>query len=108
MIQRELRGTARSKQIFYFDVNLWLGRQRCRTSFPLARPQSSVAAPQLHAHPFHARQWEYPWFSPPGTAFQCTTIALIDPGFAADNLWFLLFEQFQHQRADSDTVEITV
>jgi hypothetical protein len=41
-------------------------------------------------------KWEYPWFAAWDLAFQCTTIALVDPGFAADNLWFLLFEQFQH------------
>ena len=41
-------------------------------------------------------KWEYPWFAAWDLAFQCTTMALIDPGFAADNLWFLLFEQFQH------------
>ena len=41
-------------------------------------------------------KWEYPWFAAWDLAFQCVSIALIDPGFAKDNLWFLLFEQFQH------------
>ncbi len=41
-------------------------------------------------------KWEYSWFAAWDPAFQCTTMALIDPGFAADNLWFLLFGQFQH------------
>jgi hypothetical protein len=29
-------------------------------------------------------------------AFQCITLALVDPDFAKENLWVLLFEQFQH------------
>ena len=29
-------------------------------------------------------------------AFQCVTMALVDPAFAKENLWLLLFEQFQH------------
>ena len=41
-------------------------------------------------------KWEYPWFAAWDLAFHCITMALVDPGFAKDNLWFLLFEQFQH------------
>jgi hypothetical protein len=41
-------------------------------------------------------KWEYPWFAAWDLAFQCVTFALIDPNFGKDNLWFLLFEQFQH------------
>src|SRR5204862_3077783 len=29
-------------------------------------------------------------------AFQCTTLALVDPEFAKENIWVMLFEQFQH------------
>jgi hypothetical protein len=41
-------------------------------------------------------KWEYPWFAAWDLAFQCVTLALVDPNAAKDNLWFLLFEQFQH------------
>jgi hypothetical protein len=40
--------------------------------------------------------WEYPWFAAWDLAFQCVTFALVDAKFAKDQLWFLLFEQFQH------------
>ena len=41
-------------------------------------------------------KWEYPWFAAWDLAFQCVPFALVDPDFAKDQLWVLLFEQFQH------------
>jgi len=41
-------------------------------------------------------KWEFPWFAAWDLAFQCITLALVDPEFAKENLWILLFEQFQH------------
>lgn len=40
--------------------------------------------------------WEYPWFAAWDLAFHCIPMALVDPQFAKDQLWLLLFEQFQH------------
>ena len=41
-------------------------------------------------------KWEYPWFAAWDLAFQCVPFALIDAEFAKEQLWLLLFEQFQH------------
>jgi hypothetical protein len=41
-------------------------------------------------------KWEYPWFAAWDMAFHCLGYALVDPQYAKDQLWFLLFEQFQH------------
>lgn len=41
-------------------------------------------------------KWEYPWFAAWDLAFHCTTLALVDTEFAKENLWVMLFEQFQH------------
>ncbi len=41
-------------------------------------------------------KWEYPWFAAWDLAFHCVGYALVDPHFAMDQLWVLLFEQFQH------------
>ena len=41
-------------------------------------------------------KWEYPWFAAWDLAFHCVGYALVDPGYAMDQLWLLLFEQFQH------------
>jgi hypothetical protein len=41
-------------------------------------------------------KWEYPWFAAWDLAFQCVPLALVDPQYAKDQLYWLLFEQFQH------------
>ncbi len=41
-------------------------------------------------------KWEYPWFAAWDLAFHCVAFALVDPDYAKDQLWLLLFEQFQH------------
>ena len=41
-------------------------------------------------------KWEYPWFAAWDLAFHCVALALVDPEFAKENLWLMLFEQFQH------------
>ncbi len=41
-------------------------------------------------------KWEYPWFAAWDLAFHCVGYALVDPAYAMDQLWLLLFEQFQH------------
>src|SRR5207248_4071787 len=41
-------------------------------------------------------KWEYPWFAAWDLAFQCVALALVDADYAKQQLWVLLFEQFQH------------
>jgi hypothetical protein len=41
-------------------------------------------------------KWEYPWFAAWDLAFHTVAIAVIDPDFAKQQLWLMLFEQFQH------------
>src|SRR6266487_228761 len=43
-------------------------------------------------------KWEYPWFAAWDLAFQCSTIALIDPGFAA----FFFSSSRRHTRWTGD------
>jgi hypothetical protein len=100
MIQRQaLAGLLWSKQLYLFDVNLWLEGD-CPTWPP---PESRKHGRNRHWRHLNSMRilsmpdkWEYPWFAAWDLAFQCITLALVDPGFAKDNLWFLLFEQFQH------------
>ncbi|HWW61370.1 MAG TPA: glucosidase, partial [Thermoanaerobaculia bacterium] len=40
--------------------------------------------------------WEYPWFAAWDLAFHSVVYALIDAEFAKEQLWLMLFEQFQH------------
>ena len=98
MIQRQaLAGLLWSKQIYIFDVNRWLDGDN-----PAWPPHRSASRNARWRHLNSMRllsmpdKWEYPWFAAWDLAFHCIALALVDPGFAKDNLWFLLFEQFQH------------
>jgi hypothetical protein len=100
MIQRQaLAGLLWSKEIYIFDVNVWLEGDNPK----LPPPESRKHSRNRHWQHLNSMRilsmpdkWEYPWFAAWDLAFQCVTMALVDAGFAKDNLWFLLFEQFQH------------
>ncbi|MGH9340537.1 MAG: MGH1-like glycoside hydrolase domain-containing protein [Acidobacteriota bacterium] len=100
MIQRQaLAGMLWSKQAYIFDVRLWFAGDTELAPPPQERRQIRNAHWQ-HLNSMRVLsmpdKWEYPWFAAWDLAFQCLTLALVDPDFAKENLWFLLFEQFQH------------
>ena len=98
MIQRQaFAGMLWGKQIYLFDVNRWLEGD----SVP--PPESHKKIRNIHWRHLNSMRvlsvpdkWEFPWFAAWDLAFQCTTLSLVDPAFAKENLWLLLFEQFQH------------
>ncbi|MFI0435362.1 MAG: MGH1-like glycoside hydrolase domain-containing protein [Parachlamydiaceae bacterium] len=100
MIQRQaIAGVLWSKQIYLFDVNLWLKGDN--TSFP--PPSSRWNIRNQHWRHLNSMRvmlmpdkWEYPWFASWDLAFHCLTIGLVDIEFAKEQLWLLLFDQFQH------------
>jgi hypothetical protein len=98
LIQRQaFAGLIWNKQIYIFDVHSW-------------REGDNPAAPPHRNHGRNIRwlhlnsmrvmtmpdKWEYPWFAAWDLAFQTVPFTLIDPEFAKEQLWLLLFEQFQH------------
>lgn len=97
--RRSLAGLLWSKQSYIFDVARWLDGDN--PDWPPPASRSNVR----NAHWRHLNsmrvmtmpdKWEYPWFAAWDLAFQCVPFALIDAKFAKDQLWLLLFEQFQH------------
>jgi hypothetical protein len=99
-IQRQaLAGLLWSKQSYIFDVNKWLEGDFAEIPPPPAR---RCLRNQHWRHLNSMRimtvpdKWEYPWFAAWDLAFQCVALALVDPSYAKDQLWVLLFEQFQH------------
>jgi hypothetical protein len=99
-IQRQaFAGLLWTKQSYIFDVNVWLDGD-----FPtLPPPESRTQIRNTHWRHLNSMRvmtvpdkWEYPWFAAWDLAFQCVTLALIDGRFAKEQLWLLLFEQFQH------------
>lgn len=99
-VQRQaLAGLLWSKQSYLFDVHLWLNGDNPNWPPPDARQQ------MRNRHWRHLNsmrvmtvpdKWEYPWFAAWDLAFQCVALAQVDPGYAKEQLWVLLFEQFQH------------
>ena len=101
MIQRQaLAGMFWGKQIYLFDVQkLAGGRRRAIPSpgFAKIHPQRSLAAPELHARAFDAGQMGVSRGSRRGIwRFTVRRWRSSIRELAKDNLWFLLFEQFQH------------
>jgi hypothetical protein len=99
-IQRQaFAGLLWTKQTYLFDVDVWLAGDH-----PTWKPPES----RYHIRNQHWKhlnsmrvmslpdKWEYPWFAAWDLAFHCVAFAQVDPQFAMDQLWLLLFEQFQH------------
>ncbi|MCA1621044.1 MAG: glucosidase [Acidobacteria bacterium] len=99
-VQRQaLAGMLWTKQIYLYDVNVWLDGDNPAWSPPESRRWIR------NAHWKHLNsmrvlsmpdKWEYPWFAAWDLAFHCVPLALVDAEFAKEQLWLLLFEQFQH------------
>jgi hypothetical protein len=97
--RRALAGLLWTKQSYIFDVAKWLDGDN--PDFP--PPQSRHRIRNHHWRHLNSMRvmsmpdkWEYPWFAAWDLAFHMLPFALIDPKFAKDQLWMLLFEQFQH------------
>lgn len=99
-VQRSaLAGMLWNKQFYFFDVNLWLKGDTVRTPPPENRPYIR----NLHWRHLNSMRilsmpdkWEYPWFAAWDTAFHSLSLALVDIEFAKEQVWLLLFDQFQH------------
>ena len=99
-IQRQaFAGLLWSKQIYLFDVDRWF--EGDNPKFP--PPASRLEIRNKHWRHLNSMRvlsmpdkWEYPWFAAWDLAFQMVAFALIDPEFAKEQLFLMLFEQFQH------------
>lgn len=99
-IQRQaFAGMIWSKQMYLFDVSPWL--QGDNPDAP--PPESHRWIRNIHwRHLISMRifsmpdKWEYPWFAAWDLTFHALVFSLIDIEFAKQQLWLLLFDQFQH------------
>ncbi len=99
-VQRQaFAGLLWTKQIYLFDVDTWFEGDN-----PKSRPPGSREWVR-NRHWRHLNsmrvlsmpdKWEYPWFAAWDLAFHTVPFALIDPEFAKEQLFLMLFEQFQH------------
>jgi hypothetical protein len=99
-IQRQaLAGMIWGKQIYIFTVGTWLQGDN---------PQDPPPESHRWIRNFHWRhivsyrifsmpdKWEFPWFAAWDLTFHALTFSMIDIHFAKNQLWLLLFDQFQH------------
>src|ERR1700747_1398151 len=93
LVQRQaLAGLLWSKQFYYFDIPEWLNGDPLQPAPPPARRQGRNSD---WAHLNNADiiimpdKWEYPWYAAWDLAFHAVTVALIDPGFAKNQLLLL-------------------
>jgi hypothetical protein len=100
MIQRQaFAGMMWSKQNYIFDVDQWLAGDNQKAPPPKSREKirnqhwKHLNSMRVLSMP---DKWEYPWFAAWDLAFHTVAICLIDPDFSKEQLWFMLFEQFQH------------
>ncbi len=99
-VQRQaFAGLMWSKMNYIFDVGLWLNGDNTQQPPPQSR-QGIRNAHWKHLNSMRVLsmpdKWEYPWFAAWDLAFHTVPICLIDPEFAKEQLWLMLFEQFQH------------
>ena len=100
LIQRQaFAGLLWTKQIYLFDVNAWF--EGDNPKYPPAG--SRMAIRNRHWRHLNSMRvlsmpdkWEYPWFAAWDLAFHTVPFALMDPEFAKEQLFLMLFEQFQH------------
>src|SRR5262249_35047329 len=99
-VQRQaFAGLLWTKQSYIFDVNVWL--EGDSKAWPPPESRKGIRNQHwLHLNSVRVMsmpdKWEYPWFAAWDLAFHCVAFAAIDPEYAKEQLWVLLFEQFQH------------
>ena len=100
LVQRQaFAGLLWTKQIYIYDVHRWLDGDNPNNPPPESR-DSIRNSHWLHLNSMRVLsmpdKWEYPWFAAWDLAFHTVALALLDAEFAKEQLWLLLFEQFQH------------
>jgi hypothetical protein len=100
LVQRQaLAGMLWSKQVYLFDVQLWLDGDNPGFPPPASRVRGRNSK-WRHLNSMRVLsvpdKWEFPWFAAWDLAFHAVALAVADPELAKEQLWLLLFEQFQH------------
>ncbi len=99
-IQRQaLSGMIWTKQVYIFDVGTWLQGDNPKNPPPESHRKirnyhwRHIVSYRVFSMP---DKWEFPWFAAWDLTFQALAFSLIDIEFAKNQLWLLLFDQFQH------------
>ena len=98
MVARQgLAGMLWSKQYYALDADRWLTEHGEDPLFPDKRMRNSdwqhLVAEDIISMP---DKWEYPWFAAWDLAFHTVALAVVDIGFAKQQLELLLDRRYQH------------
>ncbi|QMW05676.1 MGH1-like glycoside hydrolase domain-containing protein [Spirosoma foliorum] len=100
LVQRQaFAGMLWSKQYYYYDVSRWLAGD---PNNPPPPPERALGRNHTWLQLINAAvismpdKWEYPWYAAWDWAFHCVNLAIIDPGFAKQQLMMLTNEWFMH------------
>jgi hypothetical protein len=97
-IQRQaIAGLLWSKQFYYYDVARWI-----HTTDGIAHPAPERKTGRNHDWQHLKNQdvismpdkWEYPWYAAWDLAFQCISMAVVDPAFAKQQLLLIMREWY--------------
>ncbi len=109
LVQRQaLAGLLWSKQFYRYDVRRWLEGDPLQPKPP---PGRGAVRNGDWAHLNNGDiismpdTWEYPWYAAWDLAFHAVTFALIDPGFAKQQLLLLTHEWFMHPNGSLPSYE---
>jgi hypothetical protein len=99
VLRRALAGLLWSKQYYHYVVRDWLTGD---PAFPPPPPGRKYGRSREWTHLYNADvvsmpdTWEYPWYASWDLAFHTIPMALVDPGFAKEQLVLLLREWYMH------------
>ncbi|MFO1128655.1 MAG: glucosidase [Rhodospirillales bacterium] len=98
IMRQALAGMLWSKQYFYYDVGKWLqehGLDPILDSKTKMRNRdwSHMVNADIISMP---DKWEYPWYAAWDLAFHTIPLAMVDPGFAKEQLDLMLREKYLH------------
>jgi len=109
LVQRQaLAGMIWSKQFYHIDIPRWLNGDPAMPVPPDTRKQGRNSD---WGHLNNADilsmpdTWEYPWYAAWDLAFQCLTLALVDPEFAKSQLILLTREWYMHPNGELPAYE---
>jgi hypothetical protein len=99
VMRQSLAGLLWSKQFYHYVVRDWLEGDPSQPAPPEGRRDGRN---RDWRHLYNADvismpdKWEYPWYAAWDLAFHCVPIALVDAGFAKEQLVLLLREWYMH------------
>ncbi len=100
LVQRQaFAGALWTKQFYYIDIPEWLEGDPLQPTPPASRLHGRnsdwrhLNNADIIAMP---DKWEYPWYAAWDLAFQCVTLAMVDPRFAKSQLVLLRREWYMH------------